>query len=298
MIVEVELNNIKFKNPILPGSGTFGMGDKYQKLINKLGGFITKAITLKPRTGNPYPRLYDGENFIINSIGLENPGVKEAKTLIKKLELKTNLIVNVAGESIEEYRETVRILNDIEKIDIFEINLSCPNVESGKIFSHDIKLSSLCIRELKKITNKPLWAKISGMWIDPIDLTKSLIEEGIDGITVMNTLPATVIDVNKRGFYLGGKKGGLSGPPLKHISLLAIIRIREKYQKIPIIGSGGIIRGTDIVEYILAGANLVQIGSANLIDKENILKIYNEFLIELDKLKINNINNIRGKINY
>lgn len=296
MKTEVTVNGITFKNPVLSASGTFGMGLLYRDVIERLGGFITKAITYEPRKGNPYPRLYDGEGFIINSIGLENQGVFTAKQVLENFDFQTQLIANVAGESIEEYRRVVEVLNPLEKISIFEVNLSCPNVESGRMFSQDLRLSSLCIREIKKITDKPIWAKISGMGIDPVVMVGNLLNEGVDGITVMNTLPATVIDIEKPGFYLGGKRGGLSGPPLKHISLLTILRIREKYNDVVIIGSGGVMEGKDVIEYLMCGASLVEVGSASILEPEAPARIVKEFREGLDKLGIKDINNIIGKI--
>ncbi|MEO0088966.1 MAG: dihydroorotate dehydrogenase [candidate division WOR-3 bacterium] len=259
------IKNINFQNPILLASGTYGFGLKFKEIINLTGGIITKTITFNPIKGNPPPRIYEFEGGIINSIGLENPGAVYFKNKILPFlkNLDTNLIVSVGGTSIEEIINVIKVIED-NIISAYEINLSCPNVKEGGIIlgKNPMVVENIC-KEVKRITKKPVIAKIPTLFCNPIEIVQAAEKGGADFITITNTIPGLVIDIEGQKPFLGGITGGISGPFLKYYSLYLIAKIR-KIIKIPIIGCGGIRDYKDVLEYLLCGAMLVEIGTLNL----------------------------------
>ncbi|MCS7249818.1 MAG: dihydroorotate dehydrogenase [candidate division WOR-3 bacterium] len=274
MNLSQKIKNINFQNPILLASGTYGFGLKFKEIINLTGGIITKTITFTPITGNPPPRIYEFEGGIINSIGLENPGAIyfKNKILPNLKNLDTNLILSVGGTSIEEIVKVIKILDD-EIISAYELNLSCPNVKEGGIsLGQNPKVVEEICKETKKITKKPIIAKIPTVFCNPIEISKAAERGGADFITITNTIPGLVIDIERQKPFLGGISGGISGTFLKYYSLYLIAKIK-KVVKIPIIGCGGIRDYKDVLEYLFCGAMLVEIGTLNLLNPFLVAKI-------------------------
>lgn len=263
----IKLGNLKFKNPILLASGTFGFGDKFIEVANQMGGIITKGVTLLPRAGNPPPRIWETSAGILNSVGLENPGVEKfGKNILPQLKgLKTNLIVNISGNRPNEYKKLAeKLQSDI--ISGLEINVSCPNIKdtsSNKMIGQDPKAVYAVVSGVRKVTNKFIITKLTANFIDPAITAQAAVDAGTDAICLINTLYGMTIDIKTSKPCLGAGTGGLSGPAIKPFALYCVWYIASKV-KIPIIGCGGIVTGSDVLEYLYAGSKLVEIGSANL----------------------------------
>jgi len=285
--LQIKIGDLIFKNPILIASGTGGFGKEISIFysLEILGGFVTKSITLKPRLGNLPPRIWETPCGLLNSIGLENPGLEifmiEELPFLEKI--NTNIIVSIAGESIEEYEILVKELNNTN-ISAIEVNVSCPNVNKGGIqFGLDKEILYELIKRLIKITQKPLWIKLSPHTERIDEIAKILKKARVSAIVLFNTFLGLAIDWKNRKPVFKNIFAGLSGPAIKPLVLRYIWEIFEKV-KIPIIGCGGIICFEDVLEYILAGASLIEIGTANFINplicKEVIEKLENYFIEE------------------
>jgi len=264
---DIKIKNLTFKNPIILASGTFGFGEKFISIVNKMGGVVTKGVTLKPRKGNPCPRIYETNSGILNSVGLENPGVDLfCKEILPKLEsLKTNLIVNIAGNSILEYQNLVEILQH-SRIDALEINVSCPNIkdkQNSHMIGQDPKLVYKVVSSVRKTTKKFIITKLTANFVDPLLTGQAAVDAGTDAICLINSLYGMAIDTKSGKPFLGGITGGLTGPAIKPFALYCVWYVASKLN-IPIIGCGGITNANDIKEYLYAGSKLVEIGSANL----------------------------------
>ncbi len=275
----VKLGNLVFKNPIILASGTFGFGDKFIAVANKMGGIITKGITLKPRVGNPPPRIWETYTGILNSVGLENPGVEKfCKDILPGLKtLKTNLIVNISGNSAKEFEVISERLQD-EPIDAMEINVSCPNIKDkscGQMIGQDPKATYAVVKSVRKKTKKFIITKLTANFIDPLKTTQAAVDAGTDAVCLINTLFGMAIDVKTGRPCLGGITGGLSGPAIKPFALYCVWYVASKL-KIPIIGCGGICSANDAIEYLYAGSKLVEIGSVNLRNPYTGLEILKE----------------------
>lgn len=297
--LKVRIKDVEFRNPILLASGTFGYGNRFPQIASKVGGIITKGITLNPRIGNPPPRICEVPQGILNSVGLENPGAKEfSKTTLPLLKnIDTNLIINVAGFSIEEYAIIIKML-DSPQIKGFELNLSCPNVkEGGIVFGQNPKLTYEIVKRVRKVTKKILITKLTANFIDPLLTAKAAEDGGSDAVSLINTVFGLAIDIKTKRLILGGKTGGLSGPAIKPFALYCVLRVRE-ILKIPIIGCGGIMQGKDALEFLISGARLIQIGSANLINPFISLEIISAIKDYLKKNRISDIKRIIGSIQY
>lgn len=293
MNLSQRIKDINFQNPILLASGTYGFGLKFKEIINLTGGIITKTITFNPIIGNPPPRIYEFEGGIINSIGLENPGVVyfKNKILPSLQNLDTNLIVSIGGTSIEEIISVIKLL-DNNIISAYEINLSCPNIKEGGIsLGQNPKLVEEICKEIKKITKKPIIAKIPTVFCNPIEISKAVEKGGGDFITITNTIPGLVIDIESQKPFLGGISGGISGSFLKYYSLYLIAKIR-KVIRIPLIGCGGIRDYKDVLEYLFCGAMLVEIGTLNLSNPFMVTKIIEDLKKWGKEKKIKNIKEI------
>jgi dihydroorotate dehydrogenase (NAD+) catalytic subunit len=285
--LQIKIGDLIFKNPILIASGTGGFGKEISNFysLEILGGFVTKSITLKPRLGNLPPRIWETPCGLLNSIGLENPGLEifmiEELPFLEKI--NTNIIVSIAGESIEEYEILVKELNNTN-ISAIEVNVSCPNVNKGGIqFGLDKEILYELIKRLIKITQKPLWIKLSPHTERIDEIAKILKKARVSAIVLFNTFLGLAIDWKNRKPVFKNIFAGLSGPAIKPLVLRYIWEIFEKV-KIPIVGCGGIICFEDVLEYILAGASLIEIGTANFINplicKEVIEKLENYFIEE------------------
>ena len=297
MDLSINLGKLKLRNPIVCSSGTFGFGDELKGLVDfeSIGAIITKTITLKPRAGNPPPRIYETAYGVINSVGLENPGldvfIKEKIPLIKDLGAK--YIVSVGGFSEFEYSEIIKKLDRIKKVDAFEVNLSCPNLKLKKLISQDDKNTYRLIKALRKLTAKPLFVKITPEVTDIGKIAKAIQFAGADAVSLVNTFFSLRINIDTKKPYLGNIYGGYSGPAIKPMSLYRVWKVFNSV-KIPIIGGGGIFNSADAIEFILAGASAISLGTVNLIDpgaSKNVLKGIKDYM---KRKNIKSIKSLRG----
>ncbi|MGB9856757.1 MAG: dihydroorotate dehydrogenase [Dictyoglomaceae bacterium] len=282
--LEVKVGNLVFKNPILLASGTCGFGREISQFysLEILGGFITKSITLKPKQGNPPPRIWETSCGLLNSIGLENPGLEkfleEEFPFLEKI--NTHIFISIAGETIKEYEELVKELKNL-KISGIELNVSCPNVDKGGMqFGLDPEVLLELTKKVVKIAEKPVWVKLSPQAENILKMVKMVKKGGGDGVVIFNTFLGLAIDWKNKKPVFKRIFAGLSGPAIKPLVLRYIWEVYEETD-LPIIGCGGIMEFSDVMEYILAGATLVEIGTANFINpyagKELILQLENYF---------------------
>jgi dihydroorotate dehydrogenase (NAD+) catalytic subunit len=277
--LSVELFGVRFKNPVWVASGCFGYGLEAVEIydVSKLGAVVTKGLSLRPRPGNEPPRIVETPCGMLNSIGLQNPGVekfmKEIYPRIKDID--THFIANVFGETEEEYVEVCLTLESADKIVAYELNVSCPNVKKGGIaFGHDLQALGSLVEGIKKCVKKPLLVKLSPNVTDITEFAKVCLENGADGLVLINTLVGMVIDIEREKPDLSTKTGGLSGPAILPIAVRMVWETFEKFGgKIPIIGVGGITTYRDALQHIYAGAGAVQIGTANFFEPFAPLKI-------------------------
>lgn len=277
MDLSVDLGSLSLDNPVIAASGTFGYGLEYRSLVdlNTLGGFSTKGLSLQPKTGNPVPRVIETSSGMLNAIGLENIGLKAflSEKLPQLENLSTRIIVNFFGDTRQEYVEMAQALSDVERLDALEMNVSCPNVEKGGLqFSSDPEVLTEVVSAVRKVTQKFLIVKLSPNVTDITLLAKAAENAGADALSVCNTFVGMSIDLKTRKPYLANRTGGLSGPAIKPLALNLVYQTARAV-KIPIIGIGGIASGEDAVEFLLAGAKAVQIGTANFIDPTATLNV-------------------------
>ncbi|OYD16595.1 dihydroorotate dehydrogenase B catalytic subunit [candidate division WOR-3 bacterium JGI_Cruoil_03_51_56] len=274
MKYRIKIGRTVFANPVLAASGTFGFGLKFPGVANRIGGIVTKGITVEPREGSPLPRIYEFPGGILNSVGLENPGVRRfRKEILPELRrLKCRVIVNIAGFSIDEFIELVDGL-DYKRVDGFELNLSCPNVKNGGVtFGQSPRMVERITKAVRKSTNKTLIVKLTGNFIDPLKTAKAAEQGGADAVCLINTLFGMALDESGRHF-LGGRTGGISGPCLKPFALFCVERVASK-MTIPVIGCGGIMSGMDAIDFLSAGATMVQVGTASLVNPKASLAVW------------------------
>ncbi len=298
--LSLEIAGIEFSNPVLVASGTFGYGEEYQSLIDlsELGGIVTKSITLEPREGHAPPRTCETPCGMLNAIGLANVGVEEfiKEKLPFLRSLKTRIIVNVAGSTVQEYVDVVKRLNQTEGIDMLEINISCPNVKEGGIaFGSKVKSAYDCIKAVKENSSYPIIAKLSPNVTDIVEVADAVQKAGADAISLINTLVGMAIDVEKRRPVLANVTGGLSGPAIKPVALAMVWKV-AKAVKLPLIGIGGIMNSQDALEFILAGASMIQVGTANFVDPQTSLKIVDGLSEYCKKKEIKNITDLVGRL--
>jgi dihydroorotate dehydrogenase (NAD+) catalytic subunit len=298
--LSITIAGVKFSNPVLVASGTFGYGEEYGKLIDlsQLGGIICKSVTLLPREGNLPPRTVETPSGMLNAIGLTNIGVdrfiREKLPFLQKQ--KTRIIVNVAGRTIEEYVEVVRRLSRCRGIDMLEINISCPNVkEGGLAFGAKSESAQSCIKQVKENSKFPIIAKLSPNVTDITEIAQAVEDAGADAISLINTLVGMAIDVEKRRPILGNITGGLSGPAIKPVALAMVWKV-AKAVKVPVVGLGGIMNTRDALEFLLAGAGMIQIGTANFVDPQTPIKIVNGLSGYLKEKQIERITDLVGKL--
>lgn len=267
---EVRIGKMKLANPVIAASGCFGYGEEYSRVIdvNRFGGIVTKAVTLKPMEGNPAPRITETAGGMLNAIGLQNVGVerfiKEKMPFLKKI--KPAVIVNVAGESMEEYAEVARLLDRVDGIDALEINISCPNVKQGGIsFGTRPDMAYSLVSLVRRKTKLPVIPKLTPNVTDPAEIAKACERAGCDALTAINTLLGMAIDVKTRKPKLANMTGGLSGPAIKPVALRIVYDV-AKAVRIPVIACGGIINYEDALEFLIAGAVAFQIGTVNFVN--------------------------------
>ena len=299
MNTEVNFAGIKMKNPVTVASGTFGYGREMDHFfdISKLGGIITKGTSLKPRNGNKPSRICETAAGMLNSIGLQNPGVEyfaeyDLPWLRKK---DVAIIVNACGSTVEEYVELAKILNTLD-IDGVELNLSCPNVKAGCMaFGNTYEGVRHVTEEVRKVLDKPLIVKLTPNVTDITATAKAVEDAGADGVSLINTLLGMSIDIDKRRPHLANNTGGLSGPAIKPVAVRMVYQVAQAVN-IPILGMGGIVNGKDAVEFMLAGATAVSIGAGNFIDPYTSVKTIQGIEDYMKKYNIDNVNDIIGKV--
>ena len=277
MDLSVDLGGLRMINPVIAASGTFGYGLEYSSLVdlNCLGAFSTKGLSLKPKTGNPVPRVIETSSGMLNSIGLENIGIDSFLTekLIKIKNIDTCIIVNFFGDTCYEYVEMARALSDVERLDALEMNVSCPNLDKGGLqFSSDPVVLAELVSAVRKATKKFLIVKLSPNVTDITLLARAAENSGADALSVCNTFVGMSIDLKTRKPHLANKTGGLSGPAIKPLALNLVYKTAQMV-KIPVIGIGGITSSDDAIEFLLAGAKAVQIGTANFIDPASTINV-------------------------
>ncbi len=275
--LSVDFAGIKFKNPVLTASGTFGYGEEFAEFVdlNKLGGVIVKGISLKAIKGNPPPRIWETPSGMLNAIGLENPGVDvflgEKLPYLRKFD--TAVIVNVFGYSPEEYVGVVERIEGAAGVSGIEVNISCPNVKAGGMaFGTDLKATFELLSAVRRVTRLPLIAKLSPNVTDITEFARTARDAGCDGLSLINTLLGMAIDVRCRRPRLANCTGGLSGPAIRPVAVRMVWQVSQAV-KIPIIGMGGIVTGEDALEFILAGASAVAVGTSNFVNPRATLDV-------------------------
>jgi dihydroorotate dehydrogenase (NAD+) catalytic subunit len=294
----VSIHNLKLKNPVLTASGTFGYGLEYDDFmdVSLLGGIVVKGTTIIPRQGNDYPRMAETASGMLNSVGLQNKGAKYFATDIypNLLKYDTNILVNVSGSTVEEYIACAEIINELDHIPGIELNISCPNVkEGGMAFGTSCASIEAVVSAVRKVYHKTMVVKLSPNVTDIGELARSAEASGADSLSLINTLMAMAIDAERRKPILSTITGGLSGPAVKPIALRQVWEV-AKSVKVPIIGMGGIMNATDAIEFFLAGATAIQVGTANYLDPMITLKIIDGIDDYLNRHKFSSINDIIG----
>jgi len=298
--IHVNIGGIELRNPVMTASGTFGYGSEFEKLIdlNRLGAIIVKGLSLEPSGGNPPPRIVETPCGMLNAIGLENVGlaafVKEKLPFLKRLE--TPIFVNIYGKSVVEYAELAARLDDIEDVSGIEVNISCPNVKSGGLaFGAYPDSASEVVNAIRDKTEKPMMVKLSPNVTDITQIAQSVEAAGADSISLINTLTGMVIDIETRRPKLANITGGLSGPAIKPVALRMVWQVAQNV-KIPVIGVGGIMTAEDALEFLIAGAVAVQVGTANFINPHATIDIIEGIEAFLIERQIDNLTDIIGTL--
>ena len=297
--LKTNLCGIELDNPLIPASGTFGFGYEFAEIydINMLGSFSFKGTTKDPRFGNPTPRIAECKKGLINSVGLQNPGVhKVIENELPKLKacFHKPVMANVSGFSVDDYVYTVKMLDSEPQIGWFEVNVSCPNVHGGGMsFGTSPEAAAEVTRAVKAVTNKPVIVKLSPNVTDIVAIAKACEEAGADGISLINTLLGMRIDLKSKKPVIANKMGGFSGPAIKPVAVRMVYQVYDAV-KIPIVGGGGIESAEDVIEMMLAGACAVQVGAANLVDPMACPKIIADLPRAMEKYGIKNLSDIIG----
>lgn len=297
--MRVELGKLKLNNPIIAASGTFGFGREMEQFLDlsKIGGISSKGLTLKPRAGNDAPRVAECPSGMLNSVGLQNPGIEYfiEKELPHMLTYGCAVIANIAGHELEEYGEMAKLL-DYTEVDAIELNLSCPNVSGGCMaFGSNAHMIRAVVESVRSFTNKPLWVKLTPNVTSIAEMAWAAQEAGADAVSLINTLLGLVIDIESRRPIMRNNTGGLSGPAVRPV---AVRMVNEVYNtvSIPVIGMGGIMNGRDAAEMMIAGASAVQVGTASLVKPTACIDIVNELEAWADNSGITNISDITGTV--
>jgi len=296
--LQVQIGGLTLKNPVLPASGTYGYGREYLPFFtpDRFGAVVTKGVSLEPWPGNPPPRIVETAAGMLNSIGLQNPGVecfiREGLPFVR--EYQTPVIVNIVGKTIEEYVRVAEVLSDYPEVAAFELNISCPNVKEGGIaFGTDPEMAYRITKAVRTVTRHPLIVKLSPNVTDITLIARKVEEAGADAVSLINTLLGMAIDIRKRRPVLGNLVGGLSGPAVKPVALRMVWQVYRKVS-IPIIGMGGIVTAADALEFIMAGATAVAVGTGNFKDPTTVSRIIEGIEEFLGEEKIFDITQLRG----
>jgi len=298
--VAISICRISLKNPVLAASGTFGYGVEFEELLdlNSLGGLIVKGLSREAMEGNPEPRLWESRGGMINSVGLQNMGVRAfvAEKLPRLAKLDTAVIANIFGNATEDYVEVARVLEGAEGLAGYELNVSCPNTRHGGIyFSNDPELLAEVVGAVKQVTRRPLIVKLSPNVAQIEPLAKAAEAAGADAISLINTFVALAIDARTRRPRIGAGFGGLSGPAIKPIALRMVYQA-AKAVKIPVIGIGGIATGEDAAEFLIAGAQAVEVGTATFLDPSSPVRVARELADFLKEQKIKHVSELVGTL--
>ena len=299
MNTKVTLAGVELKNPVMTASGTFGSGAEYGDMVdlNKLGAVVTKGVANIPWPGNPTPRIAETWGGMLNAIGLQNPGIDVfiERDIPFLRQYDTKIIVNVCGKTTEDYVEVVERLSD-QPVDLLEINISCPNVKEGGIaFGQDPKAVEAITREVKRHAKQPVIMKLSPNVTDITVMAKAAEAGGADILSLINTLTGMKIDIHKRTFALANKTGGMSGPAVKPVAVRMVYQVAQAV-KLPIIGMGGIMNADDAIEFILAGATAVSVGTANFHDPYATEKVVEGVEQYMEKYQIEDISSLIGAV--
>lgn len=297
---EVKIGRLSLKNPVLTASGTFGYGEEFSSFIdlNRLGGFIVKGTTLEPREGNDYPRMVETPSGMINAVGLQNKGVDYfIKNIYPRIaNLDTNVIVNVSGAKIDDYVEVARRIAELPNINAIEVNISCPNVKQGGMaFGTSAQGAAEVTKALRQAYDKTLIVKLSPNVTDIVSIAKAVEAEGADSVSLVNTFMGMAIDVERQRPYLSTITGGLSGPAIRPIAVRMVWQVAHAVS-IPVIGLGGIMNARDALEFLMAGATAVQIGTANFIDPTTTVRVIEGIEEYCERHSIKDIHEIIGII--
>jgi len=294
---KINIAGVEFKNPVMEASGTFGSGMEYAEFVdlNKLGAVVTKGVANVPWPGNPTPRIAEVYGGMLNAIGLQNPGIDTFATrdipFLKRYD--TKIVVNVCGKTTEDYIEVVKRLAN-EPVDMLEINISCPNVKEGGIaFGQDPKAVEAITREIKKYAKQPVIMKLSPNVTDIVVMAKAAEAGGADGLSLINTLTGMKIDVERQRFALANKTGGLSGPAVHPVAVRMVYQVANAVN-LPIIGMGGIMNAEDALEFILAGATAVAVGTGNFVNPTLTLDVVKGIEDYMIRHGVNDINDLIG----
>ena len=297
---KVNLSGVELINPIIPASGTFGFGYEFNEIydINLLGGISIKGTTKEARFGNPTPRIAECTSGLINSIGLQNPGIdKVVSEEIPRLRKVYNnaIIANISGFSVDEYAYCVEKINAVKDVDIVEVNISCPNVHNGGMsFGTEPKNAEAVTKAVKKVTDKPVYIKLTPNVTDIVSIAKACEQGGADGISLINTSQGLRIDLKKRRPVIANKIGGFSGRAIFPIALKMVYQVYDAV-KLPIMGIGGVSSAEDVLEMMMAGASAVQVGAENLVNPYACRDIVNNLPFVMKKYGINNLVDIIGE---
>ena len=299
MNTKINIAGVEFKNPVTTASGTFGSGAEYSELVdlNRLGAVTTKGVAHIPWPGNPTPRIAETHSGMLNAIGLQNPGVDVfiRRDIPFLRQFDTKIIVNVCGKTTEEYVDAVRRLSD-EDVDLLEINISCPNVKEGGIaFGQDARAVEAITKIIKDHSKHPIIMKLSPNVTDITEMAKAAEAGGADALSLINTITGMKIDIHKRGFAIANKTGGLSGPAIKPVAVRMVYQSAQAV-RIPIIGMGGICTPEDAIEFIMAGATAVAVGTANFTNPYATVEIVEGIEAYMNQYSIKDINELIGII--
>jgi len=299
MNTKINIAGVEFKNPVTTASGTFGSGAEYSELVdlNRLGAVTTKGVAHIPWPGNPTPRIAETHSGMLNAIGLQNPGVDVfiRRDIPFLRQFDTKIIVNVCGKTTEEYVDAVRRLSD-EDVDLLEINISCPNVKEGGIaFGQDAWAVEAITKIIKDHSKHPIIMKLSPNVTDITEMAKAAEAGGADALSLINTITGMKIDIHKRGFAIANKTGGLSGPAIKPVAVRMVYQSAQAV-RIPIIGMGGICTAEDAIEFIMAGATAVAVGTANFTNPYATVEIVEGIEAYMNQYSIKDINELIGII--
>ncbi|MCQ2112909.1 MAG: dihydroorotate dehydrogenase [Bacteroidaceae bacterium] len=298
--IKVNIAGLQMQNPVMTASGTFGYGIEFADLVDlsKIGGIIMKGTTLQPREGNDYPRMAETASGMLNCVGLQNKGVDYFCSHIypQVKDIKTNMIVNVSGNSPETYAECAARINELDAIPAIELNISCPNVKQGGMaFGVTCEGASQVVRAVREVYKKTLIVKLSPNVTSIADIARAVEDSGADAVSLINTLMGMSIDIERRKSRLSIGTGGLSGPAVKPVAVRCVWQV-AKAVGIPVIGLGGIMTAEDAIEFIMAGASAIEIGTANFIDPAISVKVADGINQWLDRHGCSSLADIRGVI--